>query len=431
MSPELVGIIGLIVLIVLMFLRMWIGAAMAVAGFLGFAYLTGFDRALVMAAQTPYNTIAMYAFAAVPMFVLMGSLVSNTGIGADLYNSAYKCFGQFRGGLALATIVACAMFAAICGSSSAETLTIGKVALPEMKKFQYSDTLATGSIASGGTMGILIPPSIGFLLYGLLTEQSVGYLFMAGILPGVLLSFLFILVIIIWTRINPRSGPAGPRVPFKEKVFSLKNTWATVVLFILVLGGIYRGIFTPTEAGAIGAFGAIIITVASRRLTGKNLINSILETATTTAIILIIMAGAYIFMKFLTVSKLPFEMANFIKGIGLSTYMVWAVIIIIYLILGMFLDIMSAMVLTVPLIYPVILALGFDPIWFGVEVVLLMELGLITPPVGMNVFIMSSVTDVKMGTIFKGVWPFVGAMMACIIILTIFPDIALFIPRHM
>ena len=198
-----------------------------------------------------------------------------------------------------------------------------------------------------------------------------------------------------------------------------------------MLGGIYRGIFTPTEAGAIGAFGGIIITMASRRLTGKNLINSILETATTTAIILIIMAGAYIFMKFLTVSKLPFEMANFIKSIGLSTYMVWAVIIIIYLILGMFLDIMSAMVLTIPLIYPVILALGFDPIWFGVEVVLLMELGLITPPVGMNVFIMSSVTDVKMGTIFKGVWPFVGAMMSCIIILTIFPDIALFIPRHM
>jgi C4-dicarboxylate transporter, DctM subunit len=431
MSPELVGIIGLVVLIVLMFLRMWIGAAMAIAGFVGFAYLSGWDKALVMAAQTPYNTIAMYAFAAVPMFVLMGALVSNTGVGADLYNSAYKVVGQLRGGLALATIVACAMFAAICGSSSAETLTIGKVALPEMKKFQYSDTLATGSIASGGTMGILIPPSIGFLLYGLLTEQSVGYLFMAGILPGVLLSFLFILVIIIWTRINPRSGPAGPRVPFKEKVFSLKNTWATVVLFVLVLGGIYKGIFTPTEAGAIGAFGAIIITLISRRLRGKNLINSILETATTTAIILIIMAGAYIFMKFLTVSKLPFEMANFIKGLGLSTYIVWAVIIVIYLILGMFLDIMSAMVLTVPLIYPVILAMGFDPIWFGVQVVLLMEMGLITPPVGMNVFIMSSVTDVKMGTIFKGVWPFVCAMMACIIILTIFPDIALFIPRHM
>jgi tripartite ATP-independent transporter DctM subunit len=384
-----------------------------------------------MIATTPYNVVAMYAFAAVPMFVFMGAVVSNTGIGVDLYNTAYKWIGQLRGGLALATVVACGFFAAICGSSSAETLTIGKVALPEMKRFRYSDALATGSVAAGGTIGILIPPSMGFILYGILTEQSVGYLFMAGIIPGVLLVLLFMAAILVWSFVDKRAAPAGPKTSVKDKIFSLKRTWPMVALFIIVLGGIYMGIFTPTEAGAIGAFGAIIITIFNRQISWQKIKDSITETATTTSLIIVIITGAYVFMKFMTISDLPFVMADFIAGLGMPNWVVWGVIVVFLLILGMFLDVFSAMVLVVPLLFPVIKALGFDPIWFGVMCVILMEMGLITPPVGMNVFIMGSITDIKMGTIFKGVIPFVIAMFACIIICTIFPEIVMFIPNHM
>ena len=431
MSAEVIGLVGLAVLLILIFARMWVGAAMAVAGFFGFWYLTSFERSVSMIATTPYNIIAMYAFAAVPMFTFMGALVSNTGVGGDLYNTAYKWIGQLRGGLALATIAACGFFAAICGSSSAETLTIGKVALPEMKRFRYSDALASGSVAAGGTIGILIPPSMGFILYGILTENSVGYLFMAGILPGLLLVLLFMATVLIWSFIDGKAAPAGPKTTAKEKVVSLKRTWPMVALFLLVLGGIYLGWFTPTEAGAIGAFGAIIITLINRQMSWAKLKSSISETAITTSLIIVIMSGAYIFMRFMTVSDLPFVMADFIAGLGVSKYVVWLMIVLLLIILGMFLDVFSAIVLVVPLLYPVILAMGFDPIWFGVMCVILMEMGLITPPVGMNVFIMGSITDIKMATIFKGVIPFVIALLVCILICTIFPEIVMFIPNHM
>jgi tripartite ATP-independent transporter DctM subunit len=431
MSPEIVGLLGVVLLLVLMFARMWIGAAMAAVGFIGFAYLSSMDKAFGIVALTPYNTLSNYTLTAVPMFVLMGTLVAGTGVGTDLYDAAYKWFGHLRGGLAIATVAACALFAAICGMSAAEALTIGKIALPEMKKHGYADSLATACVASAGTLGILIPPSLGFVLYGILTEQSVGFLFMAGILPGVLLSLLYMIAIMIWTMRNPKAGPAGPKTSFREKVISLKLIWTTVALFVLVMGGIYMGLFTPTEGGAVGAFGAIIITLVSRQLTSKNLLSSIVETGLTTSLIVGIIMGAFIFQKFMAVSQLPFGMADFIKELSFSRYIIWAIIIVIYIILGMFLDIMSCMVITVPLIYPVILSLGFDPIWFGVQVVLLMQMGLITPPVGMDVFILSSITDVPLGTIFKGVWPFVGAIMVCIILVTIFPQIALFLPSRM
>jgi C4-dicarboxylate transporter, DctM subunit len=431
MSPEIAGIIGVIILIFLMFARMNIGLCMAAVGFVGYAYIAGMKGSLAMIATTPYSTLAQYSLTALPLFVFMGSIVSDTGMGAGLYNSAHKWLGQLKGGLAIATIGACGLFAAICGSSTAEAVTIGKIALPEMKRFQYDDALATGSVASGGTLGILIPPSMGFLIYGIITEQSVGTLFMAGILPGVLLTVLFILVIMFMVRRNPKLGPGGPKTTFKEKVISLKGIWATVVLFILVLGGLYFGFFTPTEGGAVGAFGAIVITLISRQLNMKNLTHAIVDAGTTTAMMLILMLGAFIFMKFLTITKLPFAMASAVGGLGFSPYVILLIIVIVYLILGMFLDVISAIVLTVPLIYPVVIAIGFDPIWFGVVMVILMQMGLITPPVGMEVFVLSSVTNVPMSTIFKGVWPFVGAMLACILILAIWPEIALFIPHHM
>ncbi|HJX12970.1 MAG TPA: TRAP transporter large permease [Dehalococcoidales bacterium] len=431
MSPEVVGIIGLAVLIVLLFLRMWIGFAMAFVGFFGYAFLEGFKPAFGIVGTVPYSTVAFYPVTVVPLFILMGVIVANTGVSGDLYNAAYKWVGHLRGGLAMATILACAGFAAITGSSSAGAVTMGKVALPEMKRYQYDDSMATGCVASGGTLGILIPPSLGFILYGILTEQSVGMLFMAGILPGLLLTALFIITIVVITARRPQAGPPGPKTGFKEKVISLKQTWQVLVLFLLVLGGIYLGVFTPTEAGAVGAFGAILITLLTRRLTSRIFVDSILDAGLTTAMVLMLLIGAFISMRFLAVTKLPFLLAETIGQLQLSPYALITAITIFYLIVGMFLDIFSGITLTLPIIYPTITALGFDPIWFGVLMVLVMEMGLVTPPVGLNVFVLAGVTDVPLSTIFRGVLPFVAAMIICVIIITLFPEIALFIPSMM
>ncbi|MFH1646417.1 MAG: TRAP transporter large permease [Chloroflexota bacterium] len=431
MSPEVVGIVGLAVLVVLLFLRMWIGFAMAFVGFFGFAYLEGFEPAFGIVGTVPYTTVAFYPVTVVPLFILMGVIVANTGVSGDLYNAAYKWVGHLRGGLAMATILACAGFAAITGSSSAGAVTMGKVALPEMKRYQYDDGMATGCVASGGTLGILIPPSLGFILYGILTEQSVGRLFMAGILPGLLLTALFIITIVLITARRPQAGPPGPKTGFKEKVSSLKKTWPVLILFLLVLGGIYLGVFTPTEAGAVGAFGAILITLLTRRLTSRIFVDSLLDAGLTTAMVLMLLIGAFISMRFLAVTKLPFLLAETIGQLQLSPYALITAITIFYLIVGMFLDIFSGITLTLPIIYPTIIALGFDPIWFGVLMVLVMEMGLVTPPVGLNVFVLAGVTDVPLSTIFRGVLPFVVAMIICVIIITIFPEIALFIPSLM
>jgi C4-dicarboxylate transporter DctM subunit len=427
----LLGGLFILVLIILMFFRMWVGAAMLVIGFFGYFILAGPNKAFANIATTPYNTLYNYTLTAVPMFVLMGEIISVSGIGTDLYNTAYKWLGQLRGGLAMGTVAACALFAAICGVSGAEILSIGKVALPEMKKFHYSDSLRTASVACAGTLGILIPPSIGFLVYGIITEQSVGMLFMAGILPGILLASLFVITILVITGLNPNAGPAGPKTTIVEKVVSLKRTWPVLVLFVLVLGGIYMGIFTPTEAGAVGSVGAIVITVVNRQLTFRKLFEALWDTTIVSALICILIIGAFTMMHTLAISKLPFGMAEIIGGMQVSRYLVFAAIVLLYIVLGMFLDIFSAIILTVPLLYPMIIALGFDPIWFGVQMVVLMQMGLVTPPVGMDVFMLSTITEVPMGTIFKGVWPFVAAILLCIVILTIFPQIALFIPYHM
>jgi C4-dicarboxylate transporter DctM subunit len=431
MSPEYIGIIGVVVLLIVMFARMDIGLSMACIGFFGYLYVAGWKSALAMAGSTPYSTIVYYSFTVIPLFIFMGAVVSNTGMGSELYQSAYKWIGQFKGGLAMATVIACALFAAMCGDSTAETLTIGKISLSEMKKYKYSETLACGCVACGGTLAILIPPSIGFIMFGIITETSIGLLFMAGILPGILLSSLFIITIWFWTVRVPTSASAGLKTTFKEKIVSLKGTWMTILLFIIVLGGIYRGIFTPTEAGAVGAFGAILITTGARKLSRKNLIESIVEAGTTTASIMILMMGAYIFMRFLAVSKLPYVMSDFIAGLEISKYLVFAIVVFIYFILGMFMDIVACTLLTVPIIFPVMKAIGFDPLWFGVQVVILIEMGLITPPVGMNVFILATITKTPMSIIFKGVAPFALAMLACVIILTIFPQIVLVIPNSM
>jgi tripartite ATP-independent transporter DctM subunit len=431
MTPETVGIIGLVLLIVLLFARMWIGAAMAMVGFLGYAYIMGIKPAFGVVAQIPFSTIAWYPMSTVPLFIFMGVVLFNSGVGTSLYDTAYKWVGQLRGGLAMSTVLACALFAAITGVSAPAIVTMGKVAVPEMRKRSYDDKLATGSIACAGTLAFLIPPSMAFIIYGILTEQSIGLLFMAGLLPGILLASLFVATIMIITARRPGAGPAGPRSSFKEKIVSLKGTWHTLLLFLLVLGGIYGGVFTPTEAGAIGAFGAIVITALSRRLTIKGLFSSLLEAGQTTAMVFLLIIGAYILMKFLAVSKLPFMLSETIAGVPLPRMAIFAGIILLYVILGMFLDIFSAVIITIPVIYPMILALGFDPIWFGVVVVIVIEMGLVTPPVGLDVFILSGAIDVPLFTIFRGVLPFLVAMIICIVLLAIFPQIALFLPSTM
>jgi C4-dicarboxylate transporter DctM subunit len=431
MSPEIAGLIGIVVLVILLFSRMWIGTAMALAGFIGFLYLTDIDRAFAILATVPYHIIAFYPVTCVPLFILMGIIVSNTGVSRDLYDSTYKWIGQMKGGLSIATVGACAGFAAIAGDSVAGAVTMGKVAYPEMKRYGYDETLATSCIAAGGTLGILIPPSLGFILYGILTEESIGKLFMAGVFPGILLAGLFIGVIILITARRPESGPPGPKTTLREKVTSLRNTWPILVLFLLVIGGIYLGFFTPTEAGAVGAFGAIVITLIGRRLNLRNFIDSLMEAAKSTAMIMILVVGAFILMRFLTISGLTSMLVEAIGSLTLSKYFIFALVIVFYVIVGMFLDIMASMVVTIPFIYPMVMALGFNPIWFGVVLVIVMEMGLITPPVGLNVFALSGVTNVPIGTIFRGVWWFVAAMLLCIVIITFFPEIALFIPNMM
>ena len=431
MSPEIAGIIGVVLLVILLFLRVWVGIAMALVGFLGFAYITSLKNALLILGSVPYSTLANETVAAVPLFILMGAMVSNTGVAGDLYKTAYKWLGQYRGGLAMATIMACGGFAAMCGSSQATVATIGKVAMPEMKKYRYDMKLTAGSVAAGGTIGILIPPSIGFILYGILTEESIGKLFMAGIIPGVLEAVFYMVTIFILCRLNPKMGPPGPGTSTKEKIISLKNTWAMLALFCLVMGGIYMGIFTPTEAGSTGAFGAIIISFVGRRLTWANLRGSIVETAQTTAMIVFMIVGAFMFMRFLAISQLPNALGEFVTGLPIPRMWILVAIIFMYIIIGCFLDIYAAIILTVPIIFSAILALGFDVIWFGVILVRVMEIGLVTPPFGLNIFILASVSDVPIGTMYRGIVPFVIADFAHVALLVAIPSLSLFLPQTM
>jgi len=430
-SPEAVGLIGIALLLVLLFARMWIAFAMAFVGFFGIAYLQSFDQAFLIAGTAPFVFISKYALTTLPMFVLMGNIIAVSGIGTDLFYAADKWVGQLRGGLAIATTLACALLAAITGISSVALVTMGKIALPEMRKHKYDDTLATGCIACAGTLAFLIPPSIAFILYGIITEQSVGLLFMAGILPGMLLAALFIVAIMIITAFNPKAGPAGPKTTFKEKIVSLKGVWSMLVLFLLVLGGIYMGVFTPTEGGAVGAGGAILISTISRRLSLKDFRHSLVDTGLMTAMVLLLMMGVSIFIRFMAISKVPFMLGETISQLTVSPMAIFAVIVVLYLILGMFTDIIASILLTIPILYPVVISLGFDPIWFGVMVVVLIQIGLVTPPIGMDVFILSGITYTPVGTIFRGVWPFCIAGIICVVILAVFPQIVLFIPGTM
>jgi C4-dicarboxylate transporter DctM subunit len=431
MSVEIIGLIGIGVLLLLLFCGMWLGFAMAFVGFLGLIYVVGFHGACKVLATLPYTTTAFYPISALPLFVLMGLVVGAAGLSTDLYDTAYKWFGRLPGGLAISTVFASGGFAAITGSSSASLVTIGSVALPEMKKYKYDPKLATGTVAAGGTIGILIPPSLGFILYAILTEESIGRLFMAGIIPGILEVVFYVGLIYLMCRLNPSLGPRGPKTAMGEKVRSLKNTWPVLLLFALVIGGIYGGIFTPTEAGAVGAFGAMGIILLMGRLNVRGLAVTTMEALKMTGMILVLVLGAFIFAHFLALSKLPFLLSEFITGMNIPRYATLVAIILLYIVLGMFLEIFSSILLTVPILFPSILAMGFDPIWFGVIMVRVMEIGLITPPIGMNVFMLAGVTDTPLGSIFRGIVPFVIADFLHVALLVAFPQISLYLPQTM
>lgn len=432
MSPVTVGIIGIFFLFLLLALRMQIGFSMALVGFLGFTVLCSLEASFSIMGMVAFKTGTAYSLTVIPLFILMGQFANHSRMGMEIYETVYRWLGFLPGGLSMATTGACAGFAAISGSSLATAATMGMVALPEMKRFKYDDSLATGCIAAGGTLGILIPPSTVLIIYGILTEQPIATLFIAGILPGLLLSGLFIATIYAMTKYKPSLGPPGPRFTMKEKIYSLKGTWSLLALFLLVIGGLYTGWFTPTEAAGVGAFGAFFITIIKGRLNRDNLRESLTETVKTTAMVFVILIGANIFGYFLTVSQIPDQLSTWIGELGLNRYVVMSMLIFAFIILGCFMEGLAIMVLTIPIVYPMVMEMGFDPIWFGIIITLTMEMSLITPPVGINVFIISGVAkDVPMYTIFRGILPFWFAMLACIILLLVFPHIALFLPTSM
>jgi len=434
MNEVTVGVIGIIVFFILLALKKPVAFAMALVGFFGFSALTSYTAGLHMVTTEMYNNFSSYSLSVIPMFVWMGYLAYYSGIGTDLYIFAYKMIGHWPGGLAVATQLACGIFGAVCGSNTATAATMGAIALPEMKKYKYDDSLSTASVAAGGVLGVLIPPSVIFIVYGMATEQSIGKLFIAGIFPGILLMLLYIAVIIIMTTKNNALGPKGPKSGWKERIGALgKGLGETLAIFAISIGGLFLGWFTPTEAGAVGVGGVLLVSLLRRRLNMKKLIASLKDTTKTSAMIMLIIAGAVIFGRFMAVSRIPFELANWTASLPLPAIAVMGIMILIYLILGCFIDALALVLLTTPIFYPVAVStLGFDPIWFGVIVVMVVAMGVITPPVGMNVYIIKGVAkDVPLETIFKGVWPFLICIIIAIMILIAFPAIATFLPSLM
>ena len=432
MSAFAIGIVGLVALFLLLALRMPVAMVMLVVGFVGTAALNSMPAALSSLASEAFETASFSELIVIPLFVLMGNLAGVSGMSRDLYDAAYAWIGHWRGGLASATIGGCAGFAALSGSSIASAVTMGRVALPEMKRYAYADSLATGAVAAGGTLGILIPPSTGFVLYAVLTEQSIGRLFMAGILPGLLLTALFLVAIYVVVHMRPEMGPAGPRASLNDKLRALRRAFPIVTIVVLTIGGIYGGIFTPVEAAGVGAFFTFVVALWRRSLTRRTTQFVVLQTLRTTATTFMILIGAHVFIPFMALSEVPQSLATFLLGLELGTLGVIIVILVMYIVLGMFLEGVAMLVLTLPIVFPIVVVTGLDPIWFGVLVVIVLEMGLISPPVGVNVFVVKGIVpDVAMATIFRGIWPFWFAMAACLGILVAFPDIALVLPRTM
>jgi C4-dicarboxylate transporter DctM subunit len=426
----LIGVIAVGCFLLLSFLGLPLGFSFALVGFVGMFSLKGLMPALNLLGGNPYSQVASFVLCAVPLFVLMGQLAFYSGISRNLFDAAYKVLSRLPGGLALATMGACTAFAACTGSSLASAATMGTIAYPEMKRYKYSSRLATGTIAAGGTLGILIPPSTIFIILGIITETNIGALFVAGILPGLFLAGLFMLLILVMCRRNPALGPQGQAFSWKEKFRSLSSVWGMLALFVLVIGGLYIGVFSPSEAGSIGASGAFVLALV-KRMRWSAFVTAFKDSAQITCYMLFILIGASIFNIFLGIAGVPAVMSNWITSLAVPPIGIIIGMLALYVPLGMFLDTLGMILLTVPIFFPVITQLGFDAVWFGVLICMMAELGMITPPVAINVYIVQGVTKVPMEDIFLGIIPFVTVYLITIGFIVAFPGIALFLPRLM
>ena len=429
MDGILIGVIGFIVLVIIFLLRMPVGFAMAFVGVLGLSYLISPEVALYVLARDFFSIFSSYSLTVIPMFTLMGCIASESGMSRRLYDAGYVLFGKFPGGLALATVLGCAGFAAINGSTSATAAAMGKVCIPEMKRYKYDNSLSTGIVAAAGTLGIMIPPSTIFIVYGILTEQSIGKLFISGVFPGLIIAALLMVTVAILCWRNPKLAPAAAASTFKEKMEALTGIIEMLVLFFFVILGLFFGWFSPTQAGAAGVAGAILIGLITKQLKWQGFLNALKDTVRITAMVMVIVAGATVFGHFIAITRIPMVLSGWVGSLPLPPMGIMAVIIVIYLMGGCFMDSLAMITLTIPIFYPVVLALGVDPIWFGVIIVLVVEMGVITPPVGLNVYVIKGIApDVPLETIFKGIFPFLAALVVAAIILLLFPQIATFLP---
>jgi len=429
MTGATLGLAGFGVVILLIMLRMPVAVAMGIVGVLGVTFTTGWSAAGFMLGRSAFEAAFPYSLSIVPLFVAMGVFAAHAGLSRSLYNFVAALIGQFRGGMAMATIGACTIFGAICGSGIATAATMGRVALPEMKRLGYSDSLASASVAAGGTLGVMIPPSILFLIYGLMTEQSIGKLFLSGILPGIVGMLLYLAAVRYSVARDPKAGPAGPRHSGAERWRALAGIWKVLVLFLVVLGGMYTGVFSPTEAAAVGAFGALLVSWLSGTLTLANFKSSLSETATTTGMIFMILIGAGIFNFFIETTGLTDAMLEWINHLGLNRWTVMFILMVFYIILGALMDEISMILLTVAPVFQLITSLGFDPIWFGVMLVTVCEIGMIAPPVGINLFVIQGVGNLPMATVIRGIVPFAVVDVFRLLLISLFPWLATWLPN--
>jgi len=424
------AVIGIVVLLLLLFLGMNIGLAMTMVGFIGYAFVVKFTAALGVLQNVPATQASTYSLTVIPLFILMGNFAFASGMSEGLYNTGNKWLNRLPGGLACATIAACAGFGAICGSTNATAATMGTIAIPEMRKYGYDDRLATGSVSVGGTLGIIIPPSTPMIVYGIIAELSIGRLFVAGIIPGIILAILLCVTVVVQVKLNPSLAKPGTRYSWAERFSSLKDLFWMAVLFIGVFYCMFSGIFTINEAASAGAFLAMVITAIKGRLNWNTFFSVMKDTVKTTAMTFLILIGAVIFGNFLAITRLPMTLAGAISAMDVSPYLVLFAIMLIYVVLGCFMDALPMMMLTVPIFLPIITGLGFDAIWFGVMIILVMQLGLITPPVGMNCYVISGIAkDVPLQTIFQGSLPFVFAILLALVICTAVPSLATYLPN--
>ena len=431
MSPVLVGIAGIILLLLaLFFLGMPVGFAMGIVGFCGFSYVVSLNAGLNMVGSTLWATFSKYGLTVIPLFIFMGQIAFYSGVNQKLYHAAYKWVGHIRGGIAMATVLACAAFSAICGSNAATAATMSTVALPQMKRYNYNDRLSTGAVACGSTLGVVIPPSVVLIVIGLSTKQSIAKLFYGGFGAGVVLAALLILSVYAVCCIHPDWGPVGPRTGLKEKLVALSGTFEMATLFLLVMLGLYFGFFTPSEAGAAGSFFAVLICAAQRRLTWKGLAASVADTLRISCMVIVIVAGAVIFGRFLAVTRIPYNIASWVVGLPIPNPVVMMIIFGIYIIGGAVMDALALLLITIPIFFPVATELGYDPIWFGVTITVITTLGAVTPPVGATTYVVAGMArNIALSDVFIGVTFFLPAYLVCLIILMVFPEVVTFLPN--